>query len=42
LCTAYSLSSALWLQRTVLRPVAQISHAIADLGPDDLHARARA
>ena len=37
--SALGIGVAVWLQRTVLVPVARISHDIGGLGPDELHAR---
>jgi signal transduction histidine kinase len=37
--SALGIGVAVWLQRTVLIPVARISHDIGELGPDELHAR---
>ena len=39
--SALGIGVAVWLQRTVLVPVARISHDIGGLGPDELHARLR-
>jgi signal transduction histidine kinase len=37
--TALGIAVALWLQRTILRPLSVLSHGIAAIGPDDLRAR---
>ncbi len=37
--SALGIGMAVWLQRTVLIPVARISHDLGGLGPDELHAR---
>jgi signal transduction histidine kinase len=37
--SALGVGVAVWLQRTVLIPVARISHDLGGLGPDELHAR---
>lgn len=37
--TALGLVVAWWLHRTILRPLTNLAHGIAALGPDDLHAR---
>ena len=39
LTSALGIGMAVWLQRTVLLPVARISHGLGELGPDELHAR---
>lgn len=37
--TALGLAVALWLHRTILRPLTSLSQGIAALGPDELHVR---
>ena len=37
--SALGIGMAVWLQRTVLLPVARISHGLSQLGPDELHGR---